>query len=356
MFLLRRKRAPQYAYAAGAASADAGQRQVNKLLAPGQHHYVTVTIEGDLNLTVAGTRVYNRGSILAAFDRIGFIENGQDRIVLDPRMLRYYAETRGDSALTATRLASATVVANTHLKEVFRIYFADRRQLLPRESAFIVRDPRADFQFFHQLGGVNNGVARITDATATLQNVKVSVVQRFADLETDRPLFLPVARQISLPVVAANGALELYLRPEWPVRALIIQQDGGVAGEVNDIINKVRLAGDNREIIGPEYTEFDQLVRDLEDEYGGGVMQAGGTNLIVPGAYLLIDFVNEGRLNTILNPAQDTNIRLFFDCQPSVTPGQTVSTINVGMLMLEHDLTRVDAAGRPLVDQVPFAY
>src|SRR5471032_2079489 len=153
MFLLRRKRAPQYAYAAGAASADAGQRQTNRLLAPGQHHYLTVTIEGDLNLTVAGTVVRNRGSILAAFDRIGIIENGGDRRVLDPRIDRVYAESRGDSTLTTVRLASATVVANTHLKETFRLYFADRRQLTPRESAFMVRDPRADFFFFHQLNG-----------------------------------------------------------------------------------------------------------------------------------------------------------------------------------------------------------
>ncbi len=356
MFLLRRKRAPQYAYAAGAASVDAGQRQANNLLAPGQHHYLTVTVEGDLNLTVAGTVVRNRGSILAAFDRIGIVENGQDRNVLDPRIARFYSETRADSSLTALRLASATVVANTHLKETFRFYFADRRQVRPRETAFCVRDPRAPFQFFHQLNGTNNGVLKITDATATLQNVKVSVVQRFDDTERSRPLFLPVARQLSLPVPGANSALEIYLRPEWPVRAIVIQQDGGVCGEVNDIINRLRLAGDTREIIGPELVEWDQLVRDMEDEFGGAVMQIGGTNLVLPGAYYIADFVNEGRLNTVINPNQDSNLRLVFDAQPSVTAGQTVSTINIGLIMLEHDLTRVDASGRALVDPVLFPY
>lgn len=356
MFLLRRKRAPQYAYAAGAASADAGQRQTNRLLAPGQHHYLTVTVEGDLQLTVAAGVVVNRGSILAAFDRMGIIENGQDRRVLDARIERLYSETRADSALSSVRLAS-NAIATTHLKETFRVYFADRRQLRPRETAYMVRDPRAEFFFFHQLNAVNNGIAKIiTGATGTLTNVKVSVVQRYADTETDRPFFLPIARQISQQVLAANGALEVPLRPEWPLRALIIQQDAGF--EVNDIINKIALRGDNREIIGPELVEYNQLVRDTEDDYGGAVLSAQNNSVSVfeGNGCLIIEFAQDGRLNTILNNMQDSNLRLVFDCQPTVTAGGANSTINIAMFMLEHDLTRVDGAGRPLVDPVDFAY
>ena len=354
MFLLRRKRAPQYAYAAGATSADAGQRQTNRLLAPGQHHYLTITVEGDLIQTVGAGTILNRGSILAAFDRMGIIENGQDRIVLDPRMLRFYAETRADSALSATRLTS-NAIATTHLKETFRLYWADRRQLRARETAFLVKDPRADFFFFHQLNITLNGYNKIvTGANGSLQNVKVSVVQRYADTETARPFFLPIARQISMQVLASNSALEVPLRPEAPVRALLIQEDAGF--EVNDIINKIALRGDTREIIGPELVEKSWLARDLEDEYGGAVFGSPNSTLLEGLGYLPIGFVNDGRLNTILNPAQDSNVRLVFDCQPSVTAGAANSTINIAMFMLEHDLTRVDASGRPLVDPVSFAY
>lgn len=354
MFLIRRKRAPQYAYAAGATSSDSGQRQTNRLLAPGQHHYLTVTVEGDLIQTVAAGTILNRGSILAAFDRMGIIENGQDRVVLDARILRYYSESRADSGLSATRLTS-NAIATTHLKETFRVYFADRRQLRPRESAYMVRDPRAEFFFFHQLNGTLNGYNKIvTGANGSLQNVKVSVVQRYADTETDRPFFLPVARQISQQVAAANGALEVPLRPEWPVRAILIQQDANF--EVNDIINKIALRGDNREIIGPELVEYNQLARDLEDEYGGSVFGLPAATAFEGFGYLLIDFSQDGRLNSILNPAQDSNLRLVFDCQPTVTAGAANSTINIAMFMLEHDNTRVDATGRPLVDPVDFAY
>lgn len=356
MFLLRRKRAPTYAYAAGATSADAGQRQTNRLLAPGQHHYLDVTVEGDLIQTVAAGTILNRGSILAAFDLCGIIENGQDRRVLDPRIERFYSETRGDSGLSNVRLAS-NAIATTHLKETFRVYFADRRQLRPRETAFLVKDPRADFFFFHQLNNTLNGYNKIcSGANGSLQNVRVSVIQRYADTEVDRPYFLPVCRQISQDIVAANGALDIPLRPEWPVRALVIQQDANF--EVNDIINKIALRGDTREIIGPELIEFNQLARDMESEYGGGVFGPSNNAVsIFEGAgYLIIEFPTDGRLNTILNPAQDTNLRLVVDCQPTVTALAANSKIRVGLIMLEHDNTRVDANGRPLVDPVDFAY
>lgn len=340
-YKVRKSQRPQYAYAAGAQSVDAGQRQFNRLLGQGQTAFLTVVITATLQITVAGTDIRNRGSIMAAFDEMGIVENGKDRQFIDPRILRFISEAATPSAPTAVRLASATAVATTQLRETFRVYFAHPYSLNPRETNFIVRDPTADFSFFHKLNATNNGLAKIlTGGTATLTNVVVKVQQSMDEFEGDRPSFIPTIRMISQKVTGADSSLDIFLRPQNYVRAIVIQEDSNI-GEVSDIINKIQVHGDRREIFGPEMNDYDLLQQAQEYDWGGSMLGAP--------AYLLINFQENGRLANVWNPSQDSNLRLTVDCQPSVTAGVTTSTIRVALLELERDASAVDLAGAPLV-------
>jgi len=339
-FKVRKSLRPKYAYAAGAASLDAGQRQFNRLLGQGQTAFLTIVVAGILNITVAGT-LLNRGSIMAAFDEMGIVENGTDRQFIDPRILRYIAEEAAPSQLTAVRAATAGIQAGTSLRETFRVYFAHPYSLNPRETNFIVRDPTADFSFFHKLNGVNNGVAKIIGAgTGTLTNVTVRVQQSMDEYEGARPYFIPTIRMVSQVVQGASGGLDIFLRPANYLRGLVIQQDTD-KGEVSDIINKLQLHGDQREVIGPEMNDFDILQQVQEADWGGAALAAPG--------YLLINFQEGGRLVNVWNPTQDSNLRLTVDCQPSVTNGAAVSTIRIALLELERKASAVDLAGASLV-------
>lgn len=346
MFKPRTSQRPQYAYAAGAASVDSGQRQYNRLLAQGQTHFLTVVLTAVLAVTANGTAVLNRGSLMAAFDEMGIVENGRDRQNIDPRILRYIAEAAAPSTTTAVRATVATV-QTTNLKETFRVYFAHPYSLNPRETAFLVRDPSTDYSFFHKLNGTNNGVAKIiAGGTATLQSVAVKVTQDFDEYEVERPQFLPTIRMITQKVAGTDKALDVYLRPNNYLRGLVIQQDTNV-GEVTDIVNGLQLHGDRREVIGPEMVDWDTLKRAEEYDWGGNVLGAG--------AYLYINFQRNGRLASVWNPQQDANLRLTFDCQQSVTSGATTSTIRIAMLELERDPSVVDLAGKPLVGPLEIA-
>jgi hypothetical protein len=340
-FKVRKSQRPQYAYAAGAQSQDAGQRQSNRLLGQGQTMFLTVVITALLNVTVAGTGTLNRGSVMAAFDEMGIQENGKDRQYVDPRILRYIAETTAPSAPTALRAASAAIQANTNLRETFRVYFAHPFSLNPRETNFIVSDPTADFSFFHKLNAANNGVGKIVaGGTATLTNVVVKVQQSLDQFEAARPTFIPTIRMVSQQVNGANTDLEILLRPGNYVRALVIQQDSNI-GEVSDIINSLSLTGDRNPIIGPEKTDWSLLTQAEEYDWGGNMLGAPG--------YAYINFQEQGKLTNVWNPTQDTNMRLLVNCQPSVVAGVVTSIIRVAILELERDAAKVDLAGQPLV-------
>lgn len=345
MYKIRKSQRPQYAYAVGAQSLDAGQRQSNRLIGQGQTAFLTVVVAGLLSITVATATgpIVNRGSIMAAFDSMGISENGKDRQFIDPRILRFIAEAAAPSAPTAVRAAALTV-GTTNLRETFRVYFAHPFSLNPRETNFIVSDPTADFSFFHQLNGVNNGVTKIVavagPATVTLTGVTVKVQQTMDSYETSRPTFIPTIRMISQKVVGVDNGLDIYLRPSNYVRAIVIQQDSD-KGEVSDIINSFILQGDRQQLIGPEKTDWTLLTQAEEYDWGGSMLGAPG--------YLLLNFQEGGRLANVWNPSQDSNLRLTVDCQPTVFAGATSSVIRVALLELERDASKVDLAGQPLV-------
>jgi hypothetical protein len=94
---------------------------------------------------------------------------------------------------------------------------------------------------------------------------------------------------------------------------------------VADIINALVLRGDNQAIYGDRAIPFRNLVEHSQEELGGAVVAQLG--------YLFIDFQRYGRLTSLWNPFQDTNLRLELDVQPSA--GNTSSKVRVAVWEME---------------------
>jgi len=341
---IREDQRQSYAYGAlvNGASPDAGQRQYNPLHTTCQSLRLDCTVECDFITTAPLTSILNRGSMLAIFDGIGMDENGTDRIApIDGRLLREIAEYGVESGLSTTRLTS---LANgtTHLKETFPIFFAHPRSLQPRETSFMVRDPKQSLRLFHVVNGTLNGIGKLAvGGTATIQNIKVSVTQVMDEYETGRPFFIPQYRMIQVPVTQANGALDVNIVTGQYLRALTVMQDSD-KGEVTDIINALAIMGDMRQLLGPNLHTWDNLARRQEIDNGGAVY--------TPGAYYRKNFQLNGRLSEIWNPAQDNNLKIRFDCKPTAAAGATVSMIRILLEELVIDPSARTPDGKPLTD------
>jgi hypothetical protein len=312
-----------------------GERSTTLLLAKKQTQFLDVLVSAQLDITVAAaTAIRNRGSILAAFDEMGITEAGGDKWVVDPRVLKFLAETAAPSALTSSRLTS-TAVGTYQLKEHFRIALAHPFSVNPRETAYMEHDPTLRLEFFAKLNGTSNGVAKLVNAggaTVALSNIKITIRQGYDGEEAGLPLFIPLVRALTLNVAAASTELPMEIKTTNRLRAMVVSQDTTPVGEVTDIINKAQLRGDSRFWLGPEMLSWDELARAQEFEYGGDVYSGP------KGAHVMFNFQRFGRLADVLNPAQqDINMRWVFDCQPSVTAGVTSSIIRVTLIELVRD-------------------
>lgn len=285
-----------------------------------------VTVTGTVNVTAAGTGIRNRGSLLAAFDRIGLSENGKDRWNLDPRALRMLSECYSAGQGSPTRLTSAqaTAIGDYDLRETFDMHLAVPTTASPTETAFVEEDTRTALEFFV----VPNLLASkiVAGGTAALSNLRVEVEQIHDDKSDERPLFVPICREIVANCTASNTAEPIYLRSELYIRGFMLSQDSDI-GEVTDIVNGVALIGDHRALIGPTPVKWQNLVDGQFAELGGRVLDTS--------AHLFLPTIRHARLSTALNPAADRNLRFVFDWQPSVTAGATNSKVRITVLEFE---------------------
>src|SRR6266496_4112002 len=95
-----------------------------------------MTVTGQVDITVAGAGIRNRGSILAALTDVGYIDGGADKYVCDARLARFIGEAMAPSALPAIRLAGAGVQAATLLRETFPVWLASPRSINPNETKY----------------------------------------------------------------------------------------------------------------------------------------------------------------------------------------------------------------------------
>lgn len=310
----------------------AGERVTSRLIQRVQSQYVTLVFRG--TLTIAGgaaDAIRNRGSILAAFDEIGFNADGEDKQIYDGRVLRFVSEMAAPSALSAKRVPSTAAAAYT-LEEAVRIYFAHPFSAIPRETAFMERDAETEMHIFAKLaaGGGGSKLAKVSGAvTATLSGVTISVQQSYDQYERARPLFIPIVRQLSDDIAGANDKKEIFIKSTRHIRALVLSQDTVTDGEVADIVNSVALKGDFGDIIGPAQVKWDDLALASEFEFGGAVLSSNR-------AHLGLNFQNQGRLSTLITKAQVANLRWELNVQPSVA-GAGTSKVRTTVIELDRD-------------------
>lgn len=290
-------------------------------------------VTGQVDITVAGTGLRNRGSILAALTDIGFVDGGADKVAVDARLARFIAECLAPSALPATRLANAGIQAATLLNETVPIWLSAARTANPNETKYVETNKQLQLQPFvtplRQISRLGAGGA----LAGTITNLQVQVVQVYDDLLGTPPWLSPYVRQIVQDVSGVNPALKIDLRGSRFVRGIAIQQDTN-EGEVSDIINSLVLRGDNKAVYGDRGIPFAALQAFQAEEYGGAL----------PAGYLFIDFARYGRLSTFYNPYEDTNLRLELDVQPSA--GNTGSRVRVAMI--EYERTAATASTLPV--------
>lgn len=309
----------------------AGQRVGTRLINGVQSHFAQLRSSGTINITVAATRVINKGSIWGTWDEVGINENGRDRVLVDGRTLRFLSEMHAPSALAATRLGG-TGVAATPLVESARIWFAHPLSIAPQETAFRERDPRQVLEVFGKLRAEGGQGGLVNGGTSTMTVVpSIAVEHAYDDTTTEPPIFIPSFRQQVVNVASANTQLTEFIKTSNYIRALVIQQDSD-AGEVGDIIAALALRADGDDIIGPGQVTWDNLQRGQEFEFGGAVFVAGLLN--GGSAYLGINFQSGGKLSNVVSPAL-LNLRLEMNVAPSAQAGATNGKIRITILELE---------------------
>jgi hypothetical protein len=315
----------------------AGERRSSTLQSKVRTHAVQLTLEASVDVTVDFTALRNRGSVLALYDEIGLFVDGEDRMLLDPRIARFWAEMNAVSALPATRASNFTAATPLEqLKEVVYLFMANPRIARPEETAFLERDTRQEMQVFAKFNGT--AAKLFTGAgTALITAPNVRVTQIYDPFRSDLPLLRPSIRQVVVSVPAANNALEISLRGSRYIGAIVIQQDSD-GGEVTDIINAVSLLGDDGKDIIPRPLNWSDRVRHAAIGAGGAVS--------VSDAYLGLNFVENGRLSELVHPYAYSNLRLVVDAQPSVVVGATNSKIRVAIFEYDRD-TELTAAALP---------
>lgn len=319
-------------------------RQYSDMLNGTQSRYVDLVLDADFTIaTAVASAILNRGSLLAAIDRLGIEMDGKDQFNIDARVARFWTEVSSPSAVFADRLTS-TAIGTTHLREIVRLYFAHPFSVSPMDTAFREDDPARKLRVFGILKA--SAAAQIATAggggTVTLGTITITVAQVHDRFKTSPPLLRPYMRQWTDTISGANSDFRSNISFSRYMRALIIQQDAPGAGEVNDIISAVALRGDTRDIIGPKMQDWRSLALAQTCEYGGSVYADTAES------YVALVFSSMGRLNGCLNPAQDTNLRFELSVAPTAAAGATSSIIRYTSIELE----RVPGI---TADKLPFA-
>lgn len=315
-------------------AAVAGSRSYGQFVEGRNNRYVQVILKCQLIITVAATAILGIGSAAQIFDEIGIDENGKD-MPANPMAWVAISEFLRASAGTAVRATSINT-GTYNLVETIIIPFEYLFSARPRESLFRERNPSARLRVFFKLNGTNNGLAKLVQGgTATVGNVTATGVQFYDDDPTAHtPLFKPAWKEIFLPIPSASTGFLLYLdlNPDEVLRGMTILQNTANVNLVSDIINKIALRGARQDVIGRgDLVLYDDFARSQEFEAGGNVYATPNK------MFVHYNFQKSGRLSQCLNSQQDTNFRLLFDAQPSVTLGATGSEIRVLLHLLRRD-------------------
>lgn len=298
----------------------AGQRVRTRMINGTRSWAMMIHATAQVDITVAGAGLRNRGSVFAIFDEIGIEENGRDRHLYDGKLLRFLSEMHAPSVLSATRLATDGIQVATIIQESAVIWFAHPLQAQPHELSFREADARQLLETFVKMSATP--ITAFTSGTGTVTNIDVTLTHIHDPRSVVPPVFIPTARQITVAIAGANTKEEIFVKTPHFIRAFVLQQEDD-AGERADIINKVALRGDFRDIIGPQQLDLDEITRFQEFEFGG--------NVFASQSQLGLNFQTSGRLSNVINPVDDVNLRFELD----VTASGTNPIVRLGVLELE---------------------
>jgi hypothetical protein len=283
-------------------------------------------------LTLAGgpaTLITNGGSILAAFSKMGYDENGARFVEADPRLLQIAHQMVAPRDTDLGRVRATNLANGAYaLEESIFLPFANVQVAGPAESIYMERNPQQSFQAFVNQKTANGALGNIvqTPGTAVWSAMTVDTVQRYDLDRTEKTTFLPVIRQVELVVPGASAEFIFKIESPRYLQWMIFQQDTSGAGEVVDIINSLAIRADARDYIGPGLVPYENLQADAQMDLAGDCVSRG---------YFPFWLREGGRLSNIVNVNSLSNLRAVMNVQPSVTANAGTSTIRILLGELE---------------------
>lgn len=310
-----------------------GARKTSQLQNEKRNKLIKIRVTAQVDITVAGTGLKNRGSILAALVQAAFVDAGKDVVVADPRLLRFIGECFAPSPLPFTRLSGAGVQAATQVAETFYFFLAAPGTMTPEETYYLEEDVKKRLEV--ALQSINNPITRLVAGavTGTITNFSASIQQDCDDLGV-RPLDPERAPMLSVlydeqveDITGINPDKSIEISVSEYLAGIFIQQENDL-GETTGIIQKLALKGDRFSYFGDEKLSMVDLIEHQALDFGGAVTASGA-------GYLGIYFPKQGRLSNCLHPNEQANLRLMLD----VTPVGAGSKLRIGRLKYQRTPT-----------------
>lgn len=286
-------------------------------------------------LTIAGgaaAAIMNGGSILAAFDEIGFTDNGVKRLQFDPRMAGALTGALQPSARTRSLLTS-TANGVTTLREMVILFFGHPYQLDPGETGYTEQDAKATLQAYVipnlSTGASAPHIATPGVGTVVLSGVTIEVTQYFALDISKKALLRPFVEMRDFAIAAAGAGQELTLKTERFTRGHVFMGDS-IQSTVRNIdatiLTALALRSDPRFLVGENPITINSLNWFNDQAQGEGF---AGT------AFTYLNYQEFGRLSRVIDPRIDKNLRALATATPSTVGGATNSRIRCAMMQLE---------------------
>lgn len=340
---------------------NAGQRSFSRIIGAKRNAWYTFVITA--TVTIAGgtiTALLNGGNLAAMFQYIGIDENGYDAALIDTRMARFLSSITAAGLPADVTLPAGATNGTYNLRTTIRLPFAWILAMDAMETAHVERDPSQDTYMFVQPWGTGVATAAgklaTVPGTAAITNLSVKCYQHFDDKAVaDMPIFVPRYRMVQQQIAASVTEQPTYIRSAVPLRGLILGQDTQTLGEQTDIITSIAHRDSLRDYIGPQQADFQGLVSQQPQLYGGLVSNRGGpaplggnvaADLTSP--YLYTNYQEFGKLSNVWNPATGgVDLRYEITGQPSVVVGAGTSVVNVAVCELLKIANRTKDASFP---------
>lgn len=297
-----------------------------KTLAVGLKLGATITVSV-ANLTA----IPNDGSVLALYDEVGFMDNGNKQFQMDPRAAGYLTGALMPSARSRSRLVLLTQVA-TVLEEMVILFFGHPYQLEAWETAYVEQDPKAELAaYLIPNAGITTGTPIAIGAGATIAVTlpTCEVVQYYSLDTSEKPLLRPYVETRDFIIAGAGANQELSIRTDKFVRGLVTFEDSiqnGVRVQDNSILTALTLRSDARYLIG-ENAISQSAFNLFNDQW------QGESFFNQPVSYA--NFQEGGRIARAIDPRVDVNLKFLVTANPSTVGGATSSRIRVALLSLQ---------------------